>query len=40
MVFRIELAKRSNTVPLTRDFVVDWERANMPAIRRHMRATE
>jgi len=27
MVFQLQLARRLNTVPITRDYVVDWERA-------------
>ena len=40
MVFQVQLAKRSDTVPVTRDYMVEWERANTPATRRHMRAAE
>ena len=28
MVFQIQLAKRIDTVPLTRDYISDWERAD------------
>ena len=31
MVFQIQLAKRQDTVPLTRDYMLDWERAHMAA---------
>ena len=31
MVFQIQLAKRPNAVPLTRDYMLDWERAQMAA---------
>ena len=31
MVFQIQLAKRNDTVPLTRDYMLDWERAHMGA---------
>lgn len=31
MVFQIQLAKRQDAVPLTRDYMLDWERANMAA---------
>jgi cyclopropane-fatty-acyl-phospholipid synthase len=31
MVFQIQLAKRQDAVPLTRDYMLDWERANMGA---------
>jgi cyclopropane-fatty-acyl-phospholipid synthase len=31
MVFQIQLAKRQDAVPLTRDYMVDWERAHMSA---------
>ena len=31
MVFQIQLAKRQDAVPLTRDYMLDWERANMSA---------
>jgi cyclopropane-fatty-acyl-phospholipid synthase len=40
MVFQVQLAKRSDIVPLTRDYMVDWERERMPAKHRHMRAAE
>lgn len=31
MVFQIQLAKRQDAVPLTRDYMLDWERAHMGA---------
>jgi cyclopropane-fatty-acyl-phospholipid synthase len=31
MVFQIQLAKRNDAVPLTRDYMLDWERAHMGA---------
>ena len=31
MVFQIQLAKRQDAVPLTRDYMLDWERAHMAA---------
>jgi cyclopropane-fatty-acyl-phospholipid synthase len=31
MVFQIQLARRRETVPITRDYMVEWERANMAA---------
>jgi cyclopropane-fatty-acyl-phospholipid synthase len=31
MVFQIQLAKRQDSVPLTRDYMLDWERAHMAA---------
>ena len=31
MVFQIQLAKRQDAVPLTRDYMLDWERAQMAA---------
>ena len=31
MVFQIQLAKRQDAVPLTRDYMLDWERAHMSA---------
>jgi cyclopropane-fatty-acyl-phospholipid synthase len=40
MVFQVQLAKQSDIVPLTRDYMVDWERERMPATRRHTRAAE
>jgi cyclopropane-fatty-acyl-phospholipid synthase len=30
VVFQIQIAKRVDTVPLTRDYIVDWERAHAP----------
>jgi cyclopropane-fatty-acyl-phospholipid synthase len=38
MVFQVQLARQSDAVPLTRDYMVDWERERMSAKRRHMRA--
>jgi cyclopropane-fatty-acyl-phospholipid synthase len=40
MVFQVQLAKKSDAVPLTRDYMMNWERANMPVTRCHMRAAE
>jgi len=34
MVFQMQIAKRFDAVPLTRDYVVNWERANAPMARR------
>ena len=31
MVFQIQLAKHQGAVPLTRDYMLDWERAHMAA---------
>ena len=31
MVFQLQLAKRQDAVPLTRDYMLDWERAHMAA---------
>jgi cyclopropane-fatty-acyl-phospholipid synthase len=31
MVFQMQLAKRQDAVPLTRDYVTDWERAHLDA---------
>jgi cyclopropane-fatty-acyl-phospholipid synthase len=31
MVFQIQVAKRQDAVPLTRDYMLDWERAHMSA---------
>lgn len=39
MVFQIQLAKKSDAVPITRDYMVDWEREHNSQ-RRHMRAAE
>jgi cyclopropane-fatty-acyl-phospholipid synthase len=30
MVFQIQLTKRLDALPLTRDYAVDWERAHLP----------
>ncbi len=38
MVFQMQLARRWETVPPTRAYMVDWEVANTPAARRQMRA--
>jgi cyclopropane-fatty-acyl-phospholipid synthase len=40
MVFQVQLAKKSEAVPLTRDYMINWKRANMPVTRRHMQAAE
>ena len=40
MVFQVQLAKQSDAVPTTRDYMVDWERANTMVARRQMRAAE
>jgi cyclopropane-fatty-acyl-phospholipid synthase len=40
MVFQVQLAKQSNAVPMTRDYMVDWERARMPTKCGYMRAVE
>jgi cyclopropane-fatty-acyl-phospholipid synthase len=29
VVFQIQLARRIDAVPLTRDYIAEWERANM-----------
>ncbi len=34
MVFQMQLAKRTEAVPLTRDYITDWERANAPVAAR------
>ena len=31
MVFQLQLAKRQDAVPLTRDYVTDWERRHLQA---------
>ncbi|MGE0256116.1 MAG: class I SAM-dependent methyltransferase [Alphaproteobacteria bacterium] len=31
MVFQMQLARRQDAVPLTRDYITDWERAHTPA---------
>jgi hypothetical protein len=33
MVFQIQLARRLETVPLTRDYMIEWERAQEEAER-------
>ena len=38
MVFQIQLAKRQDAVPLTRDYMTDWERAHMGSARTRLRA--
>jgi cyclopropane-fatty-acyl-phospholipid synthase len=40
MVFQMQLAKRVDAVPLTRDYMVNWERANAPTAHRRIRAAE
>jgi cyclopropane-fatty-acyl-phospholipid synthase len=32
VVFQIQLAKRNDTLPITRDYMVDWERAHAPNV--------
>ncbi|MDD4616563.1 MAG: cyclopropane-fatty-acyl-phospholipid synthase [Alphaproteobacteria bacterium] len=39
MVFQIQLAKQHEAVPLTRDYMVDWERAHMEPTLRDIAAT-
>jgi cyclopropane-fatty-acyl-phospholipid synthase len=34
LVFQIQLAKAVDTVPLTRDYMIDWERAHSAAVRK------
>ncbi len=34
LVFQMQLAKRVDTVPITRDYMIDWERANSAAARK------
>ena len=31
LVFQMQMAKAVDTVPLTRDYMFDWERAHSPA---------
>jgi len=38
MVFQMQIAKRNDTVPLTRDPMFDWERAHMPPAERRQEA--
>ncbi len=38
MVFQMQLAKRQEAVPLTRDYMTDWERAHTTAGRARLRA--
>jgi len=33
VVFQIQLARQQDTVPLTRDYIADWERAQRPRDR-------
>ena len=40
MVFQLQLAKRADTIPLTRDYIVNWERANAPTAHRRIRTVE
>ncbi|ARQ00135.1 SAM-dependent methyltransferase [Pseudorhodoplanes sinuspersici] len=40
MVFQMQLAKRADTIPLTRDYMVNWERANAPTAHRRIRTVE
>lgn len=40
MVFQVQLSKQPDTVPVTRDYMIDWERAHRFATNRHMRAAE
>ncbi|WP_192257484.1 class I SAM-dependent methyltransferase [Mesorhizobium silamurunense] len=40
IVFQVQLAKRSDTVPMTRDYMIDWEREHSSSKRQHMRAAE
>jgi cyclopropane-fatty-acyl-phospholipid synthase len=32
VVFQIQMAKRVDSVPLRRDYMVDWERAHAPPV--------
>jgi cyclopropane-fatty-acyl-phospholipid synthase len=38
MVFQMQLAKEQHAVPLTRDYMVDWERAHLAGGRARLRA--
>ncbi len=40
MVFQMQLAKRRDAVPLTRDYITDWERSQTPALDAASRAAE
>lgn len=40
MVFQIQLAKRADTVPFTRDYMMNWERAHNTAATSRIRAAE
>ncbi len=40
VVFQMQLAKRFDAVPLTRDYMADWERASARTARRRSRAAE
>lgn len=40
MVFQMQLAKRADAIPLTRDYMVNWERANTPMAHRRIRTVE
>jgi len=33
MVFQLQLARRQEAVPLTRDYITDWARANATSTR-------
>ena len=32
MVFQIQMSKKVDAVPLTRDYITDWERAHAPPL--------
>ena len=38
MVFQMQIAKQPDAVPLTRDYMVDWERAHLAGGRARLRA--
>jgi cyclopropane-fatty-acyl-phospholipid synthase len=38
MVFQMQIAKRQDAVPLTRDYMIDWERAHSQGGRRQAAA--
>lgn len=40
MVFQIQLAKRADTVPFTRDYMTNWEQAHDVPTKSHIRAAE
>lgn len=40
MVFQMQLAKRADAIPPTRDYMLNWERANGPMARRRIRTVE